>query len=53
MKRNHRRQKKSHEPSVQEIDKTMGDMRSASRSQEQMKKDWGSKRTTMERKLAK
>jgi len=33
--------------------KTMGDVRNASKSQEQMKKDWGSKRTTMNSKLAK
>ncbi len=53
MKRNHRRQRKGHEPSMSDVDKTMNDLRSESKSKEQMKKDWGSQRTTMDGKLAK
>ena len=63
MKRNHRRSRRDNESSISNnsagIDsepgytRTVGDVRNESKSKEQMKKDWGSHRTTMKRKLAK
>ncbi len=53
MKRKHRRVRTSKEVSIHDIDKTIGDLRSESKSKEQMKKDWGSPRLTMNRKLGK
>ena len=63
MATNKRRVRKNHETSTQNggkallgggyNQKTLGDVRNASKSQEKMKKDWGPKGTTMNRKLGK
>ena len=53
MKRTSRRTRKPNELSQDNKYKTTNDLRSASMSKEQMKKDWGSPRSTMYRKLGK
>ncbi len=59
MKRNHRRTRKNHEPAIGATSTMMGrsttiaDERNATKSKEQMKRDWGSKRATMNNKLNK
>ena len=63
MKRMHRRKRGGKESSISNnsagfgpnpgYTKSVDDVRNTSKSKEQMKKDWGSKRTTMKNKLAK
>ncbi len=53
MTKTHRRKRKSTEPSIHDVDKTVNDVRSESKSKEQMKRDYGSPRSTMNRKLGK
>ncbi len=53
MKRTQRRKQKDNELSRDNIDKKVADVRNESKSKEQMKKDWGSLRSTMNRKLSK
>ncbi len=48
-----KRRKKTNKEYDPSTDKTIGDIKSANKSKEQMKKDWGSPRSTMNRKLRK
>ena len=53
MKRTQRRRQRGNEISRENPTKTVIDVRNESKSKEQMKRDWGSPRSTMNKKLGK